>query len=152
MLHDAFNFCAHLGLNPLPAVENSSALQAREGSAHWIFGWILGPSAAFKLGARVWCLRAELAGHWCRHTPFFLSTQARIRACWRCQSTSLNLFTRALCILCFFFSSWAINSLFSLLSSHFQMASDREIWSIYVEIHISGTQGANTTPVCASTQ
>ena len=37
-----------------------------------------------------------------------------------------------------------------LLWSCFKMASDRTKWSTYVDSHISGTQGVNTTPFCAA--
>ena len=56
------------------------------------------------------------------------------------------------CVHTIFVSSWQSTTLFSLLSSCFKMASDREKWSNYVHSHISDTQGVNTTPFCACTQ
>ena len=47
---------------------------------------------------------------------------------------------------------WQSTALYSLLSWRFKMASDGANWINYVRSHISGTQGANTTPFCAGTQ
>ena len=43
-------------------------------------------------------------------------------------------------------------ALYSLLSSCFEMASDKAKWSNFIQSHISGTKSVNTKPFCAGIQ